>query len=113
MFTFPTQFRGLSEGLHQTEEVFHESWPGTGTGKGDMDAGRGKRSREKDRVVGKYGVRLQAGGSSDHDISCQQGLYPLGTGEPQQIFFFFLSRAQFTDIQIHSFSVYTRAGFAK
>ena len=27
--------------------------------------------------------------------------------------FFFLSRAQFTDIQIHSFSVYTRAGFAK
>lgn len=77
MFTFPTQFRGLSEGthLHQTEEVFHESWPGTGTGKGDMDAGRGKRSlrggksREKDRVVGKHGMRLEAGGSSDHDVS--------------------------------------------
>lgn len=42
MFTFPTKFRGLSEGLHQTEEVFRESWPGTGTGKGDMDAGGGK-----------------------------------------------------------------------
>lgn len=43
MFAFPTQFRGLSEGLHQTEQVFHESWLGAGTGKGDVDVSRGKR----------------------------------------------------------------------
>ena len=52
------------------------------------------------------------GGGSAHGVACERGLYPVDTGEPQQ-FFFFLSRAQFTDIQIHSFSVYTCAGFAK
>lgn len=95
MFAFPTQFRGLSEGLHQTEQVFHESWHGAGTGKGDVDVSRGKRPlregnhEKRDRAYEETACEAGGGGGSAHGVACERGLYPVDTGEPQQFFFFY------------------------
>ena len=70
----PYTFQGISERLHQTEQVFHESGLGTGTGKGDVGVGRGKdhwgEAKHEKRTGWRETVCEAAGrGGSGHGIA--------------------------------------------